>query len=545
MYLRALLAAALIASLAACLPPEGDDDDSSIVDEGPSVCELEGWTERAFLPGPYGVSRHSVAEDFELPLLDEDDWIFSERWTGCESYVFVPDALDVSQLDSSSLWEATDDIAQLVEDSPRNVHYFFVSFAGDSDTEDARSEAMRERIVEVLDDLDEDDAAWWATHLHVLRKRRSSLDNWVEEVLNGIGRQGFAIDRFQEIRGIGSLADVTRFSSELNNAGAWPWESNLAWVAHEPIYFNYESDRQDRLDAQTDVTIVNAWTDVVLSEFEETEVAFPDAATMATFDSLEIDLYARCPDEGEYEFNNCGAWDYIANLFLWDEGTEAWIELARWITTYHREGRYLVDATPALVHLADGGTRRIKYSFAPSWNVQPTWTHLDFRFRDAGQGHRPTASTYLASGGNFNSAYNDAREPVEVPIPATAAKVEVWSIITGHGMDAGNCAEFCNHQHEFTVDGQVFLKDWPAVNTNEGCADTVDTGTVPNQAGTWFFGRGGWCPGRQVDPWVVDVTNVVTPGSTSTVSYRGLLGGNTPPDNSGNISMNSWLVIYE
>ena len=542
MHLRATLPALLLL-LAAC--PTADDDDSATPDPGPSICELNGWTERAFSTGPYGLSRHDVIDDFTLPLVDEDDWVFSERWTGCESHVFVPDSLSVSQLDSTSLWESDEDVAQLIEDSPRNVHYFFVSHASDSDTENERTEAMRERIDGVLEDLEDDDAAWWGQRLHVLRKRRSSLDNQVEDILEGIGREGFAIDRFQEIRGVGSLADVGRFSAELNNAGAWPWESNLAWIAHEPIYFNFESDRQDRLDAQSDVTIVNAWSDVVLSEFEEAEVTFPDAATMATFDTLEIDLYARCPETGEYEFNNCGAWDYIANLFLWDEASETWTELSRWITTYHREGRYLVDATPALVHLAEGGTRRIKYSFAPSWNVQPTWTHLDFRFRDAGVGHRPTASTYLYGGGSFNSAYNDDREPVDVEIPAGAAKVELWSIITGHGMDAGNCAEFCNHQHEFTVDGEVFLKDWPAVGDDEGCADTVDSGTVPNQAGTWFFGRGGWCPGRQVDPWVVDVTDVVTAGGTATVSYRGLLGGSTPPDNSGSIHMNSWLVVYE
>jgi hypothetical protein len=68
---------------------------------------------------------------------------------------------------------------------------------------------------------------------------------------------------------------------------------------------------------------------------------------------------------------------------------------------------------------------------------------------------------------------------------------------------------------------------------------------VPNQGGTWWFGRGGWCPGQQVDPWVVDVTADVTPGETVTLSYEGKLNGNTPPDNAGKIRMNSWLVIYE
>ena len=34
----------------------------------------------------------------------------------------------------------------------------------------------------------------------------------------------------------------------------------------------------------------------------------------------------------------------------------------------------------------------------------------------------------------------------------------------------------------------------------------VSLGVVPNQYGTWPFGRAGWCPGQHVDWWEVDVT---------------------------------------
>jgi hypothetical protein len=66
---------------------------------------------------------------------------------------------------------------------------------------------------------------------------------------------------------------------------------------------------------------------------------------------------------------------------------------------------------------------------------------------------------------------------------------------------------------------------------------------VPNQGGTWWFGRGGWCPGQQVTPWVEDLTASVTPGQTATLSYRGLRGGSDPPDDSGDIVLSSYLVI--
>jgi len=69
---------------------------------------------------------------------------------------------------------------------------------------------------------------------------------------------------------------------------------------------------------------------------------------------------------------------------------------------------------------------------------------------------------------------------------------------------------------------------------------------TPNQGGTWWFGRGGWCPGQQVDPWVVDVTAEVTPGQPATVSYRGLFKSiDPPPDGAGDINMVSYLVVHE
>lgn len=42
-----------------------------------------------------------------------------------------------------------------------------------------------------------------------------------------------------------------------------------------------------------------------------------------------------------------------------------------------------------------------------------------------------------------------------------------------------------------------------------GCTTQVKEGAVPNEHGTWLYGRGGWCDGLQVDPWRVDVTKQV------------------------------------
>ena len=87
-----------------------------------------------------------------------------------------------------------------------------------------------------------------------------------------------------------------------------------------------------------------------------------------------------------------------------------------------------------------------------------------------------------------------------------------------------------------------------------GCADQVGTGTVSGQYGTWVLGRGGWCPGRQVDPWFADLTAAVDFSAENTIAYRGLFEGETyvpvPIDNTsggfgGRADVATWLVYYE
>ncbi|MFO0659446.1 MAG: peptide-N-glycosidase F-related protein [Polyangiaceae bacterium] len=194
----------------------------------------------------------------------------------------------------------------------------------------------------------------------------------------------------------------------------------------------------------------------------------------------------------------------------------------------------------------DGGTRHFRWDFAPSWNTQPSATKLSLRFSNQNKGYRPTSATFLYSGGAFTTTYNDPYMPTDVPIPSTAKRVELWAIITGHGAEAHQCAEFCNHKHTFTVNDNAHQKTHPEAGTQSKCEARVPTdAVVPNQAGTWWFGRGGWCPGMQVDPWVTDVTSEVTPGQNATITYKGLYGSATPTEASGNIDMISYLVVYE
>jgi hypothetical protein len=533
LYPLALLALPL---LSGC--PEGDDD--SAPPPPPSFCEQHGWLERDWSDGPYGELRHQLADDFTVNQLDGSEWNLRDHWTGCETYIFLTDRRYPSASDDSRLWN--EGVSELIAGSPRNTHYFFISDRSESTTDQVMAD-LADQVAQDLGSLSDEDFAWWSERIHLVADHVSSVNGWVERMLEGVGYfYGFGIDREQRLRLLGNFADVER-----SDPGAdWPWSNNIAYAAHEARSWNFLGDRHAALAAEEGVTIVTAWTGEVLAEVVEKEVTFPDASTLAGFDTLEIDLTMDCPDPEGGEFGSCGAWDYLSHVYLLDPDGETWWELARFITTYHREGRYLVDATPMLTRLAAGGVQTLKFDISPPWNPQAYLTQMDFRFSDRGKGYRPTEATYLWGSRGLDSGYNEAREPVQVSIPAAAKRVEVWAVISGHGMDTGNCAEFCNHQHEFSVGEQSWLVEHDTVGEAMGCVDAIEQGMVPNQGGTWWFGRGGWCPGQQVDPDVFDVTGAVTPGETVTVSYRALLGGNSSiPDNSGNIKLTSYLVVYE
>jgi hypothetical protein len=105
-----------------------------------------------------------------------------------------------------------------------------------------------------------------------------------------------------------------------------------------------------------------------------------------------------------------------------------------------------------------------------------------------------------------------------------------------------------------------------------GCAAQARFGAEPNEHGTWYFGRDGWCDGQDVRPHVWDVTSavlggpVLKQGSTTRssqssssspgreghsaaiaiVEYRGFFHTSEPPpaDGGGEILLSSNIVFY-
>jgi Peptide-N-glycosidase F, C terminal len=530
-------------------------------DAGPSLCTTLGLASRPFITTGTGPNRGDLAADFTLPLVGGTSWTFSAEATGCESYVFLPDLLTVSQTSSTSIWASAADLASLVSTSPMNVHYFFVSQQATAAAATTSVDAMAARITALVGPgtkLTAAAAAHWQQHLHVVAGQAQTYTSWVGKALIGWGTEGFCIDRRQTMRGVGFLSDVTR---QIANppANVWPFDSNLAYAANEAIYMNSQSDELDRLDAEG-ATVVPVFTGQVLSEQAYTTVTLP---SNAAFDTLEVEVTMACPDPTAIEFNSCGAWDYIASLYLDtpdldagtpDSGADAGppplqTELARFITSYHRETHWVEDITPMMALLPASGPVSLDYSFAPSWNVQPTAVTMSLRYSNQKKGYAPATVTSIATGATWDDMYNAGRTPVNVTIPADTLHAELWILVTGHGSDGNGCGEFCNSEHQFTVNGaaNTWLVQFPMAGTEEGCMTEQTNGMVPNQGGTWWYGRDGWCPGEQVTPHVWDVTAIATPGSTAVVTYEGLFDGATPPvptGTAGNIVLTSYLATF-
>jgi len=146
-----------------------------------------------------------------------------------------------------------------------------------------------------------------------------------------------------------------------------------------------------------------------------------------------------------------------------------------------------------------------------------------------------------------------------VPTPAghralSTHAAALVATITGHGMDASACGEFCPVTHHFRVNGWgEKVASYAAAGTMWGCAagesgfDGTPFGQTPNQYGTWFYGRHGWCPGQHVPPLVWDVSyDVALPGEENVLEYEARLYGEAYDAGSSgaDIVIAAYLVWY-
>ena len=461
-----------------------------------------------------GTSFGDIACDFTLPL-ESGNWNFEENYSKDENYLFV---FYRATSASKKIW--TSDFYTLFEKSPKNINYFFIV-----DTDDA---ALAKEQIQILRDAAEDarmvtGKSAVTKKMYFVEKPAAEIDSWISEWLENNSDFFFGIDRFRRIRKGGSF-------SEFDN------------LFKEAEFYDYEKKSYDLIQGET--TVFKGLDKVPFAEEGWTkDILFDvDFENLSENGKLYIQLEQICESPKKCE------WDRLERLFLCDEkGEKCETETGRWITTYGRSGKWLTDITPLKPLFEKDGKYKFKLTVDGDYYVNT----LDFIFVKKENDQPKKLIPLFNQREQFDENYNSHFEP-KILKEENIKKAEIHAFITGHGnaSEDANCAEFCPFESVFTVNGHDFEIDFDKAGTGDGCFDAVIDGVVPNQYGTWPYGRAGWCPGQNVSLIKIDVTEALASGE-NTFSYAGYLDGEvyvpvvTNEDGyRAEIYLSSYLVIY-
>jgi hypothetical protein len=275
-------------------------------------------------------------------------------------------------------------------------------------------------------------------------------------------------------------------------------------------------------------------------------VTLPPLAALASYQHFEIDFALLC--QSPYEAS-CEIWDRTFFVYVGCNGTaSATSELGRWITPFRRGvGRWVTDVSPLLPLLTQQECTFVAQT--DSWST-PWWVTVNLRWRNGTDpspapingAYRARELLPLYAGGVFDASYDSSYVPINFTLPAPTKQVLLWVVVSGHGSDEYGCCEFASVTHTFLVNGAFnHSVDFPAAGSQFGCADAVATGGLPNEHGTWLYGRGGWCDGARVVPLVWDLTAEVAPAGVNAVWYQALFMG-APPN--GSSSTPAYIILH-
>ncbi|XP_076868448.1 uncharacterized protein LOC143519176 [Brachyhypopomus gauderio] len=320
----------------------------------------------------------------------------------------------------------------------------------------------------------------------------------------------------------------------------------LSWQAE---WFDFAEDLAGRLERPA--AVVSVLDDVLMQGKAGAQATVQLPTALQDYDTLELDAALSCPGRRD---ETCAHWDHTVQLLVCCDrfGPYCGLELGRWITAFRRgTGRWLTDVSP-LLPLLSNDRCALTMKTVP-W-AMPWMASLNLRFSHSNRSGNSSETLYpfmltpLYNGGTFDRDYNTRFQEIKFTIPVSAKKVELYAVITGHGSDENGCGEFCITSHYFLVNNMYNnSQTFESAGSALGCALRVGEGAVPNEHGTWLYGRGGWCDGLQVNPWRIDITPQLDMGGSNTILYFGLYDGRNPnpTKDPGYIIMYSYLVFYK
>ena len=429
---------------------------------------------------------------------------------------------------------------------------FFLSFEEDEQARVDRMTEMNNRFIRSLnvgDSLPE-------RRLHFVTDRATEVEGSVGAFLSSYLEYMFEPSSAADLGERGRAQPPLPFTFGIDRFQRWDSGGSLDEVVGQPMlwematyigpFYNYLSDVYERAlgDGATEVTLVD---DRTSERILIKTVELPSAEEIARLDTLEVDVSVTCPHRNVYA---CSEWDRIAHIsYCIDMTCEERMEIARWITPYWRRGerRWIWDATPFMGWLSSGGQHTFRVELGPDWErATERDVRVKLRLRDNEAPKKVLDAQLAFKGGEFDESYND-RAPFTFTPPANASHIELVVLLSGHGQTAqDNCAEWCDHQHHFTVNDTALptIQHEGTIGSVNGCAALANQGVSPGQYGNWAPERAFWCPGQPVKPIRVDLTEFVTIGAENTLQYNATLGAEIIP-RGGKISLSAYLVYSE
>lgn len=523
-----------------------DGGSSDTGEEPPSKICPDGLPRTAFDDTATEAAYDDPAPDFTVETL-RGTYDFGEEWTGCDNYVLV--VYNAGAGGGTEFWGSS--VEALLDDSDDNTVYLFAVRSDDAQVRETFVNDVGARIEGGLMERGQEVYDAWTWRFRYVLDDAADIPALAMAIDTNPGERHVTVDRMQRVR---EGHNVSIFNGT--------WVPQLAQTRYWAKYYNgqYLLDQQlAEEEARGDVLVhriadgqeirAQGWADGhPVTEPHEWE--FPDAETMAQYDTLAIDLHVDCPGAGHPYVATCGEWDTVGSIFLCtdEECTPAERRrVVKWITPYSAPGRWLIDITPELVHLQQGGT--LRFVTAGGDNNAGPYTYrytADLRFGHAEDEFAPIGMEELVPRGSYgwNDGFHDQWNQFTINPPKGTQRVELYARISGHGAaDGNNCAEFCTFTHNFAVGGVDYAYTYEMEQSVNRCAELVSEGVTPNQGGTWFFDRSSWCPGYTIEEWREDITDAVDlTGGETVIDYTSTFGMGGPAG--GSMDMRVEVVYY-